>query len=128
MHFLFSPSDFPLSLSFSRPPSAHLGVSSTHLGGHLQRAIRGRSAHGSTAAPPQSLCAFCLSCGSTRAGQYSVSAYTCIPAVQYSACLQCRYLDTCIQINVMAHTVTSLKLSSFFSQPGCCFCGVCRCS
>lgn len=63
-------------LTFSSAPPAHLGVSSTHLGGHLQGAIRGRSAHSSAAAPPPSLCAFCLGCGGTGAGKHSVSTFT----------------------------------------------------
>lgn len=56
-------------------PSAHLGISSTHLGGHLQRAIRGRSAHGPAAALPQPFCAFRLCCGGSGAGQHSVSVH-----------------------------------------------------
>lgn len=63
-------------LIFSLQCSAHLSVSRSHPGGHLQRAIWGCSAYGPTAAPPQSLCAFCLRCGSTGVGQHSVSICT----------------------------------------------------
>lgn len=78
---------FSLSLSshlplLSLPHLAHLGVSSTHLGRHLQRAVWGCSSHGSTAASPQSLCAFCLCCGSAGAGQHSVSPHVCTTTVQ----------------------------------------------
>lgn len=115
-----SPPFHPLTCrSFSSPSSAHLGVSSTHLGGHLQRAIWGCSADGSTAAPPQSLCAFCLCCGSARAGQHSVSTRTCTPTVQY------RYTVKCHGQHRYFSSWSYIPISFSLFLPGCYFCSFC---